>query len=112
MLLGRHGGWWEEKDRLGCPYLFASSDVGGGSVPDADADADADLARSILACPESAELAVDGHPEVGRDDDLGLRGDDGVPTFSCRAGSPLAEAGRGQSRALVTLQSGLGPVRG
>src|SRR4051794_33240128 len=61
MLLGRHGGWWEEKDRLGCPYLLASSDVGGGSVPDADADADADLARSILACPESAELAVDGH---------------------------------------------------
>jgi hypothetical protein len=75
-------------------------------------DADAELARSILACPESAELAVDGHPEVGCDDDLGLRDDDGVPTFSCRADSPLAEAGQGQSRALVTLHSGLGPAGG
>lgn len=75
-------------------------------------EADAELARSILACPDGAELAVDGHPDVGRDDDLGLRDDDGVPTFSCRATSPLADAGRGQSRALVTLQSGLGPAGG
>lgn len=75
-------------------------------------EADAELARSILACPDSAELAVDGHPDVGCDDDLGLRDDDGVPTFSCRTTSPLADAGREQSRALVTLQSGLGPADG
>ena len=37
---------------------------------------------------------------------------DGVPTFSCRAASLLAEAGRERSRALVTLVSGLGPLRG
>ena len=72
------------------------------------ADVDAELARSILACPESAELAVDGHPTVACDDDLGLRDDDGVPTFSCRSSSLLAEAGRERSRALVTLVSGLG----
>ena len=59
-----------------------------------NAEVDAELARSILACPESAELAVDGHPAVGCDDDLGLRDEDGVPTFSCRAASLLAEAGR------------------
>ncbi len=74
------------------------------------AEVDAELARSILACPESAELAVDGHPTVGCDDDLGLRDEDGVPTFSCRAASLMAEAGRERSRALVTLVSGLGPA--
>lgn len=77
-----------------------------------NAEVDAELARSILACPESAELAVDGHPAVGCDDDLGLRDEDGVPTFSCRAASLLAEAGRERSRALVTLVSGLGPLGG
>ncbi len=76
------------------------------------AEVDAELARSILACPESAELAVDGHPTVGCDDDLGLRDEDGVPTFSCRAASLLAEAGRERSRALITLVSGLGPLGG
>lgn len=76
------------------------------------AEVDAELARSILACPESAELAVDGHPTVGCDDDLGLRDEDGVPTFSCRATSLLAEAGRERSPALVTLVSGLGPQDG
>ena len=76
------------------------------------AEADAQLARSILACPESAELAVDGHPTVGCDDDLGLRDENGVPTFSCQAASLLAEAGRERCRALVTLVSGLGPEGG
>ena len=47
-------------------------------------EVDAELARSILACPDGAELAVDGHPAVGCDDDLGLRDEEGVPTFSCR----------------------------
>jgi hypothetical protein len=76
------------------------------------ADVDAELARSILACADSAELVVDGHPAVGCDDDLGLRDDDGVPTFSCRSSSLLAEAGRDGSQALVTLVSGLGPEGG
>jgi hypothetical protein len=76
------------------------------------AEVDAELARSILACPESAELAVDGHPTVGCDDDLGLRDENGVPTFSSQAASLLAEAGRERSRALVTLGSGLGPEGG
>ena len=73
---------------------------------------DAELARSILSCPETAELVVDGHPRAGHDDDLGLRDVDGVPTFSCRTGSPLGSAGRARSRALVTLASGLGPEGG
>jgi len=72
----------------------------------------AELARSILACPQSAELAVDGHPGVGCDDGLGLRDEESVPTFSCRAGSPMAQAGRDGCRALVTLVSGLGPEGG
>ena len=45
----------------------------------------AELARSILACPASPpDVAVDGFPTVGDDDDLGLRDQDGTPTFSCR----------------------------
>jgi len=72
----------------------------------------AELARSILACPESAELAVDGRMTVGCDADLGLRDEWGVPTFSCRSSSSMAEAGREGSRALVTLVSGLGPADG
>jgi hypothetical protein len=75
-------------------------------------EVDAELARSILACPQSAELAVDGHPTVGGDDELGPRDEGGVPTFSCRASSPLAEAGREGSQALVTLVSGLEPQGG
>ncbi len=71
-------------------------------------DVDAELARSILSCPASAELAVDGFPTVGCDEDLGLRDEDGTPTFSCRAGSEMALAGRAGSPALVTLASGLG----
>lgn len=81
-------------------------------MPSSAVDEDADLARSILACPESAELAVDGYPSIGCDDELGLRDEDGVPTFSCRSWSPMAQAGREGSRALVTLVSGLGEHRG
>jgi len=75
-------------------------------------EADAELARSILSCPASAEVAVDGYPAVGCDDDLGLRDEDGVPTFSCRSASQMADAGRDGSPALVTLASGLGPAAG
>ena len=75
-------------------------------------DADAELARSILACPAGAEVAVDGFPAAGCDDHLGLRDDGGAPTFSCRTGSLMAQAGGAGSRALVTLASGLGPPGG
>ena len=75
-------------------------------------ETDAALARSILSCPASAELVVDGHPAVGCDDTLGLRDEGGVPTFSCRSTAPMAVAGREASRALVTLGSGLGPLDG
>ena len=75
-------------------------------------EVEAQLARSILACPASAEVAVDGYPAAGCDDELGLRDEDGTPTFSCRASSLMAEAGRTGSRALVTLVSGLGPAGG
>ncbi|HCB04554.1 MAG TPA: hypothetical protein DEQ43_09965 [Nocardioides bacterium] len=73
-------------------------------------EVDAQLARSILACPASAEVAVEGFPAVGCDSDLGLRDEDGTPTFSCRTTSEMAEAGRTGSQALVTLASGLGPA--
>jgi hypothetical protein len=72
----------------------------------------AELARSILACSDSAEIAVDGFPTAGCDDDLGLHDDDGTPRFSCRAWSLMSHAGRVGSRALLTLTSGLGPIDG
>jgi hypothetical protein len=75
-------------------------------------EVDAELARSILACPDSAQVAVDGFPAIGSDDDLGLRDEGGTPTFSCRSVSRMAEAGRAGTRALVTLASGLGPAGG
>jgi hypothetical protein len=75
-------------------------------------EVDAELARSVLACPASAEVAVDGFPAAGCDDDLGLRDEGGVPTFSCRTTSAMADAGRAGSPALVTLVSGLGPADG
>ena len=73
---------------------------------------DAELARSILACCTDAALTVDDFPSAGDDDDLGLRDVDGVPTFSCRSWSVLADAGAAGSEALVSLSSGLGPESG
>jgi len=73
---------------------------------------DAELARSILACPESAEIAVDGFPTLAYEDELGLRDADGTPRFSCPSGSLMARAGRAGSKALLTLASGLGPEGG
>jgi hypothetical protein len=78
-------------------------------MPNPAVDSDAELARSILSCPASAELAVDDHPSAGCDDELGLRDEVGVPTFTCRTTSAMARAAREGSRALVTLASGLGP---
>jgi hypothetical protein len=73
---------------------------------------DAELARSILACPRSAEIAVDGFPALDCGDGLGLRDADGTPRFACPTRSPMADAGRAGSKALLTLASGLGPDDG
>jgi hypothetical protein len=75
-------------------------------------ETDAELARSILACCTDAALTVDEFPAAGDDDDLGLRDVGGLPTFSCRSWSILAQAGKARSRALVTFSSGLGPEGG
>jgi hypothetical protein len=73
---------------------------------------DAELARSILSCPRSAEIAVDGFPSLDCEDGLGLRDADGTPRFSCPSGSLMAVAGQSGSKALLTLASGLGPDGG
>jgi len=66
-------------------------------------------ARSILACPASASLVVDGVDDVLAGlDDLGMVDHDGRPTFSCPPATPLAVAADQGSSALLTLESGLG----
>jgi len=70
-------------------------------------------ARSILACPAGANLVVDGVEDVlAGMDELGMQDLGGQPTFSCLPDTPLAEAARGRRSALLTLESGLGPVGG
>ena len=71
-------------------------------------DTDIELARSILACPTTVELVVDGYPHVGDDSELGLRDEAGTPTFWCRPGSLMARAAHARRGALITLASGLG----
>lgn len=66
-------------------------------------------ARSVLACPASVSLVVDGHPTVLEDDALGMQDVHGTPTFSCPPGSELAVASEHHRSALITLESGLGP---
>jgi hypothetical protein len=77
------------------------------TLPDAHDVAAA--ARSILACPASVNLVVDGVPELldGRDD-VGMQDTHGTPTFLCPVGSPLAEAAGAHRSALITVESGLG----
>ncbi|CAN5222468.1 hypothetical protein BH09ACT12_BH09ACT12_08500 [soil metagenome] len=66
-------------------------------------------ARSILSCPASVGLVVDGVDDVLADlDHLDLQDQDGVPTFSCPTSAPLARAAERGRRALVSLESGLG----
>jgi len=66
-------------------------------------------ARSILACPASASLVVDGVDDVLAGlDDLGMVDLDGRPTFSCPPTTPLAAAADQGRSALLTLESGLG----
>ena len=69
------------------------------------------FARSILACPSSVELAVDGVPDaVNGREFLGAEDPAGEPMFSCLVDSPLARAGAAHRSALLTLGSALGPV--
>lgn len=65
-------------------------------------------ARSILACPASVSLVVDGHPTVLEGDALGMQDVHGTPTFSCPPGSELATAAEHHRSALITVESGLG----
>lgn len=76
-----------------------------------DADTRAAAARSILACPAAIDLAVDGLDslqEILAEEELTLRDVDGVPTFSCPAGSELARVALTNPGALLEVRSGLG----
>ncbi|WP_028642293.1 hypothetical protein [Nocardioides sp. URHA0020] len=70
-------------------------------------------ARSILACPSSVSLVIEGEEHaVGADEELGLSDHRGTPTFLCPATSPVARAAATQRSALLTVTSGLGPRGG
>jgi hypothetical protein len=67
-------------------------------------------ARSILACPSSVSMVVEGETRlVGADHELGLTDQHATPTFVCSVDSPVARAADSRRRALLTLTSGLGP---
>lgn len=71
----------------------------------------ASAARSVLACPSSVHLVVDGVEDVlAGGHELGMQDLGGRPTFSCESGSELARAAGRGARALLTLHSGLGPT--
>jgi hypothetical protein len=77
------------------------------TMPDAHQLAGA--ARSVLACPASVNLVVDGVPQVLDDqEDVGMQDAHGTPTFLCSVESPLAEAAASHRSALITVESGLG----
>lgn len=63
-------------------------------------------ARSVLACPGSVQLVVDGVTDVGPD--LGMQDLDGTPTFTCLPDADLARAATRRPSALLTVESGLG----
>lgn len=68
-------------------------------------------ARSILACPSSVQLVVDGVDDVlAGTDDVGMQDLAGAPTFSCVPDTDLAHAAARGARALLTLHSGLGAM--
>ncbi|MGA8256391.1 MAG: hypothetical protein WB767_07425 [Nocardioides sp.] len=76
-----------------------------------EAERIAAAARSILSCPAGVNLVVDGVGDVLSDlDELGMQDLGGVPTFSCPPGTALSRAATDRRRALLTLESGLGPV--
>lgn len=70
-------------------------------------------ARSVLACPATVSMVIEGETRLVEDDaELVVRDEDGTPTFTCRAGSPVARAAHARASALLTLTSGLGPRAG
>ncbi|MDF1602059.1 hypothetical protein [Nocardioides sp. YIM 152315] len=82
-------------------------------TPDLDARLVANDARSILACPASVSLVIEGEEHAVADDDqLGLTDHRGTPTFLCPADSAVARAAAAGGSALLTVTSGLGPRGG
>jgi hypothetical protein len=70
-------------------------------------------ARSILACPATVSMVIEGEPHLVDDEtELAVTDHHGTPTFVCRADSPVARAASGQASALLTVTSGLGPRGG
>ena len=70
-------------------------------------------ARSILACPATVSMVVEGESRLlDGDDDLAVADHHGTPTFVCGADSPVARAAVGRASALLTVSSGLGPRGG
>ncbi|MCD4527151.1 hypothetical protein [Nocardioides sp. cx-173] len=68
-------------------------------------------ARSVLACPSAVSLVVDGVQDpVAGTTDLGMQDLDGTPAFSVVPGTVLSQAARRGSSALLTVESGLGPL--
>ncbi|MDE0776049.1 MAG: hypothetical protein OSB43_07245, partial [Nocardioides sp.] len=67
-------------------------------------------ARSILSCPATLDLTVDGIDDVLAEcHDVALQDQDGVPTFSCPSDRLLARAATGRGRrAVLCLESGVG----
>ncbi len=70
-------------------------------------------ARSILACPASVDVVVDGFDSLAElvdpaDGDLAMHDADGVPTFSCAPGAGLARAALGRAGVVLEIASGLG----
>lgn len=81
--------------------------------PDVDPALVAADARSILACPSTVSLVIEGEEHaVGEDDELGLSDHRGTPTFVCLPSSPVARAAADNRSALLTVTSGLGPRGG
>ncbi len=81
--------------------------------PDVDPRLVAADARSILACPSTVSLVIEGEEHaVGEDDDLGLSDHRGTPTFVCLPSSAVARAAADNRSALLTVTSGLGPRGG
>jgi hypothetical protein len=70
-------------------------------------------ARSILACPATVSLVLEGEEHaVGADEEPGLTDHRGTPVVLCRADSPVARAAAEHRSALLTVASGLGPRGG
>jgi len=81
--------------------------------PDVDPALVAADARSILACPSTVSLVIEGEEHaVGEEDELGLSDHRGTPTFVCLPSSPVARAAADNRSALLTVTSGLGPRGG